>query len=509
MTQDLNDMHRNGGITGRAEPMTAAARLADQVDRMAADMQDEAHREREGLPPPDPFDDWEPADSDDPHGADNVTMLFQRGDHVELAQRLVGRLRKSPTTFTDGNVYQYHRERGVFSIVQNPVLSRQVQAFAGAKVKGGKPLKLRATDVTGAIKLSADLLAEPDFFDGAKRGIAFRDCFMEVGPSGLTRRDHSPDHRARFAYPWGYAHEDEPTQWLGFLEQVFRDDDDLDQKIALLQEYVGISLLGLATRFQRALVLLGDGANGKGVFSSVVERCMPPGSVCAIPPQDAGQEYRRAMLAGKLLNIVSELPEADILDSESWKSIVAGDTTTGREIRKEPFTFKPIAGHIYSANRLPGTTDQSHGFWRRLSIVRFNRVFQEHEQNPDLADELARTEAQAIVAWALAGAQRALEAKRYTMPDSSKSALEDWKRAADQVRAFTEEWTEPLDLGESPTAGAQADCLYKSYREWSTDNGHRPLASNKFGERMRLLGLGSHRTKTGRYYPVRLTRGWG
>ncbi len=35
------------------------------------------------------------------------------------------------------------------------------------------------------------------------------------------------------------------------------------------------------------------------------------------------------MLAGKLLNIVSELPEADILDSESWKSIVAGDTTTG------------------------------------------------------------------------------------------------------------------------------------------------------------------------------------
>ncbi len=202
--------------------------------------------------------------------------MFQRGDHVELAQRLVAYLSAAaPTTFTDGNVYQYNRDGGVFDVVRNPTLSRE-QSFAGAKVKGGKPLKLRAADVTGAIKLSTDLLSDPDFFERSKRGIAFRDCFVEVAPSGITQRKHSPNHRARLAYPWDYAYERPPERWLGFLEQVFRDDNDRDQEVALLQEYVGVALLGLATKFQRALVLLGDGANGKGVFSSVVERCMPP-----------------------------------------------------------------------------------------------------------------------------------------------------------------------------------------------------------------------------------------
>jgi putative DNA primase/helicase len=453
-----------------------------------------------------------PADSpieNDSAESPSFGARFSRGDHVELAQRLVNVLRtQAPTEFVDGRFYQYEQQTGVFRMLESARLSRTVQAFAGTPTgeKKPKPLALRASDVTGALKLAADQAASPDFFASAKRGVAFADCFVEVEPSGIVRSAHSAANRARFAYPFGFKCDVAPAALLQFLADVFRDDADRHQKSLFLQEYLGVSLLGLAPKFQRVAVMVGEGANGKSVAGAIFERCMPTGSVCAIPPQDMGQEYRRAMLAGKLLNIVSELPESDILDSESWKAVVAGDTVTGRPIREAPFTFKPTAGHIYSANRLPGTSDQTHGFWRRLVVVPFNRVFQQHEQRPSLADDIVRAETPAIVAWAIAGAQRALAQGHYTLPTSATSALDDWRRAADQVRGFVDEKTERLPTGTPISHGTPAAELYAKYRVWAADNGHKPLSSPKFAERMKLLGLPSTPAKSARVHAVSLRK---
>jgi putative DNA primase/helicase len=250
--------------------------------------------------------------------------------------------------------------------------------------------------------------------------------------------------------------------------------------------------------------MLGDGSNGKGVVSQVAEAVMPPGSCCAIPPQDFSQEYRRALLAGKLLNVVSELPEADILESESFKDVIAGDSTTGREIRQSPFTFRPIAGHLFSANRLPGTVDQTHGFWRRFVLVTFNRTFLENEQDPELAERLINEELPAIVAWFLAGAQRVQLLKHYTIPASHAAALEKWKQNADQILSFIEAKCDRLEPNTDEHLWEPADGLYQRYRTWAGDNGHKALASNKFAERMRLLKLAGTHTRNGNFYPVRL-----
>ena len=96
----------------------------------------------------------------------------------------------------------------------------------------------------------------------------------------------------------------------------------------LVREFFGACLLGIAPWYQRALIGVGVGANGKSTLSDVMLQCMPPGTTSAIPPQDWGQEYRRAMLMGKNLNSVGELPEREILASEALKSIVAGHTSS-------------------------------------------------------------------------------------------------------------------------------------------------------------------------------------
>ncbi len=434
-------------------------------------------------------------------------LPFTRGDHVEVAQRLRAHLEAvGPIVHSDGATYQYTEP--VFSQLDRAASSRIVQGFAGASIgQKGKCLELKASDVKGAIQLLEDLIADPTFFADAPPGIAFEDCFVQVEPTAIRQLEHSPENRARFAYPFEYVEDPCPARLLQFFGEVWHDDPDAQEKIQFVQEFLGACLLGIATRYQRALVQVGQGANGKSVLGAIADAAMPPGSVANIPPQDFGQEYRRAMLAGRLLNVVNELPESDILDSESFKAIVAGDPVTGRHIRQAPFSYRPKAGHMFSANRLPGTTDQTHGFWRRMVVITFNRVFASHEQDSGLADRIIEMEMPHVVSWCVQGGQRVLRKGRYTEPNSSADAKAEWKRMADQVASFVDERCLPLALDNDIRSGEGASSLYKAYRRWAMENGHRTLASNKFGRRMADLGYPAQHTRDGNLYAVRLQLG--
>jgi phage/plasmid-associated DNA primase len=158
---------------------------------------------------------------------------------------------------------------------------------------------------------------------------------------------------------------------------------------------------------------------------------------------------------------------------------------------------------LYLANRLPGTTDQTGGFWRRWVVIEFNRRFTDDEKDTTLARKILATERPAVTAWLLEGARRALKQDRYTIPTSSTKAIARWRRCADQVAEYIAESWEPRPANDTAyTAWPKADWVYQCYRAWAQSNGHRPVSSVKFGERMALLGHGSHKTKSHYAYPI-------
>ena len=258
------------------------------------------------------------------------------------------------------------------------------------------------------------------------------------------------------------------------------------------------SLVGIAPRYQRTILAKGTGENGKNALIDVALSAFPPSAVIAIAPQHFSDEYRRALLAGKRLNVVSELPEAEIIASESFKAIVTGDPIDGRHIRSSPFTFRSVAGHFFSANALPGTRDQTHGFWRRFAVVTFNRSFEnDPAKDPEIASKIITAERPAIVSWMLVGAQRLLRAGRYTLPPSHDDALAVWRREADPVACFLDDCAEPAENG-TPAAH-----VYKRYTMWASENGHKAMSSTKFGQRMKGLGKEpSARHGDARMYPI-------
>jgi P4 family phage/plasmid primase-like protien len=434
---------------------------------------------------------------------------FERGDHVELAGALLQQLDAGatvPVVFSEGAVWRYDAS-GIWVAVDETDQSVALQKFAGHSVKttkGVRKLSLKRQDIAGAIKLAHDRRAKPDFFVDATQAIAFTNGVAVVSAAGIELREPHPDQRVRVRYPFAYDVKASCPRFESFLVEIFEGDNDAPAKRGFLQEFLGVCLLGAATRYGKILVATGEGSNGKSVFCGIAEAAMPAGTASSIAPQLWCNEYRRARLVGKRLNIVSELPESDIIDSEAFKAIVTGDRIDARHIREAPFEFRPVAGHLCAANRLPGTTDQTLGFWRRIAVLEFGRVFAPHEQDAALAQTIINAETPGVVRWAFEGAQRLLGAGHYTEPDSSLRAVAAWQRNADQVSLFVTECTTPLRLDAARHEGTPAKQLYRAFTNWCSENGHRPMASNKFGERMKLLDKRAEHTNQGNFYPVNL-----
>lgn len=448
---------------------------------------------RRGAPPP------------PPPGAGTTLFTFYRGDHAELADRLLDRLSRDRhlVVHDEGRVHLFSRSSGLWEAEEPAHLRRIVKTFAGSPLGMKDVVKVKLSDANGAATLAGDEVHAERFFAGAPAGVAFRNGFLALGGDDTLRLvRHAPENRARWGYEFDYSKDPACPRWLAFLGETFEGEPDAKERIRLLQEFSGASLLGIATRFQKALCGVGPGSNGKGVALAVIEGAMPPGTVESIAPQSWTNEYRLARLAGKLLNTVNELPEFELLDTEVVKCVISGDPTTARHIREAPFRFSPRAGHVFAANRLPRTSDSTHGFWRRFIVITFARVVPDEKQIQNLAARILAAERPAIVCWALEGAARALLQGGYTIPASSRKSLEEWRSDADPLRRFLVECARKPAEGQT---GARGKEVYAAYKAWCRENGDRALAQNVFGSRLRSAGFGSHHTDKGWVYPFVLS----
>lgn len=436
---------------------------------------------------------------------------FERGDHVELAEHYAGTLNKG--VHDEGATHEYDEGRGVFVALDRSEEARRVMSFAGATVDGRGPLKLNEPDVKGVVKLAAELLARPGFFGGAPPGLAFADGFVRVDASGARVVAHSPEHRARHGYAFAFAGPAEPARFLAMLRGCFRDDDDAEAKIALLQEFGGACLFGLAPSYQRALVLFGPGGDGKSQVIEVIKATMPPRSVRAIAPQELGDKFARVHLIGALLNAVADVPSGPILDSGYLKAAISGDEIEAQEKHRPQVKFRPKAGHVFSTNRLMPVSDTSPGFWRRWLVLPFTRSFSGPNARPedvakrvrDLGAAIARDELAELARWFVLGAARLVARGGYDVPASSAATLNDWRGEATSVALFVADATAPADTA---AARAQAKMLYANYKAWCEANGHRlPLTSTAFGRALRDMGHSPQKSDGVMRYPLTLLNG--
>jgi len=449
----------------------------------------------------------------------SVARIFARGDHAELALTLVGDLQSqaggpSPV-YHAGHLFLHDPATGMWNELPEHVLQQRVTTYAGIPVAGPKPAPLRVNrhDQTGVASMVAAAIrtVSPDPLPMSE-GAAFQDGILLA--DGTFRAYVPGDYvLTGQALPVRYLDAvtslppPAPARWLRFLHEVYAGEPDIKERIAVVQEFLGAALFGVATRYQRSLVLLGEtGANGKSVLLKVVGRLFPKDATGAITPhhlEGRSSEYYRAMLLRLRINIVSELPEHELMDTSTLKAVIAGDEVIAREIRESPVRGNPRAAWIIAANALPPVRDTSGGFWRRQLAVTHNVRFDGKGNNPVadpyLAERIIATELPGIAAWAAEGGQRLLANNAYTPLASSDALVDAWARDSDPMRRFVEE-----HLVADPACVTSARSVYAAFKSWAQDNGNSAPQSARLFRRLPTFGFRSVHTKGGNAYQLRI-----
>ena len=264
-------------------------------------------------------------------------------------------------------------------------------------------------------------------------------------------------------------------KWLKFLDEVFEGEQ---KKIAILQEYFGLCLTP-DTKYDKALFLLGEGANGKSVILFILQRILGEENYSAIPLERFDNRHYLANLFGKLANISIETNAKSSVYDSTFKSVVSGDTLEADAKFKIPFKFRPCCKLVFALNNMPRVDDKTAAFFRRLLILKFNKVFQEAEQNKNLKFEIVE-EINGIFFWSLQGLKR-LRARGYFETTSEmQSEIEEYRKENNNVLVFVEE---QCQQGGEYTVPKNE--FYRNYFQWCKDHGNYPLQMIKFGKELK------------------------
>ncbi|ABF09535.1 DNA primase family protein [Cupriavidus metallidurans] len=315
-----------------------------------------------------------------------------------------------------------------------------------------------------------------------------------------SQMPHAPDYWHRNLLDIQYHEDDVCPLWQRFLDETFAGDADGSEKKLFLQEFMGY-LLVPSTEAQMMLWMIGSGANGKSVVIEVMQSLLGADNHSSVPLDSLGQDFKKAVLQGKLANFCPEISGSRRIDEATIKSIVGGDEIYAEKKGKDGFSFRAYARIVAAGNALPDVGDTSHGFFRRLTILRFNRQLSVEEMDRELPEKL-KNELSGILAWALAGLKRFREQKRFTDVPSSRAFVSSYKLQSNPVEVFLTECTKVV-------AGKKTlkSDVYASYKAFCQEGGHQPLANNKFGAALSELGYAAKASNGKGYYPLVLAGG--
>ncbi len=177
-----------------------------------------------------------------------------------------------------------------------------------------------------------------------------------------------------------------------FLKEVLVKEEDLTpdrELIRLVQQFVGYCLY-TDIPFHKSMMLYGPGRNGKSVLDFVIGELLK--RLCSnVHFESIGSDvFATSDLAGKLLNISSELSATARLQDGEVKKIIAGDELRAQRKYQPAFDFRPIAKHIICTNNLPRSKDKSLGYFSRFMIVPFHKIFLTKEDYETVEEEETR-----------------------------------------------------------------------------------------------------------------------
>ena len=260
-----------------------------------------------------------------------------------------------------------------------------------------------------------------------------------------------------------------------FLSEVVSEED---QKVLL--QFLGYCLIP-TTQYEKAMMLVGDGANGKSTLLKVIIALIGGENSSTLSLFDLSHRFRLAEIVGKLVNIYPDLPNKKLMESSIFKALVAGDPITAERKYSKPFTFRSFAKLIFSTNKLPPTYDISPAFFRRWLIIEFPNAFYGKKRDTKLLSKLTtQEELEGLLQLAIKGLHTLNDTGDFHTSERMGKIISEYERVNNPVTAFIEEKC-IIALG----AEIKKVELYAAYQLFVFDEKLTALGRNEFAKELK------------------------
>ncbi len=295
---------------------------------------------------------------------------------------------------------------------------------------------------------------------------------------------HTEDIGFRSVLPYEYNPHSKAPVFEKMLHKITGGNESI-QKVIL--EYIGYCLSNDNCWAQKAVVLVGLGANGKSTLMDVFKKLAGDGNYATLTMEDLKKsEYNRQMLDRKLFNFSEETPTKALLEHSMFKTLVTGGEIQVRSPYKEPYSIKNNAKLIFSCNELPKAVDTTYGFYRRLIIIPFNQCITKEDPEYDphidvkLADELP-----GIFNLAMEGYKRLCQQRGFSESKKLTETLEQYQDETDTVRGWAKENVRIHPLNGATTPYSTLKDMYLRYKSEVEYSGEYAVTRIKFTQKLR------------------------
>lgn len=247
----------------------------------------------------------------------------------------------------------------------------------------------------------------------------------------------------------------------------------------LLEEVVGYTMYR-RNELRKALILIGDKANGKSTYLDMVKTMLGDRNTSALDLKELGDRFKTAELFGKLANIGDDIGDEFIPNPAVFKKLTSGDRVNAERKGQDPFDFNSYAKLLFSANNIPRIKDKSGAVISRLVIIPFNASFTkaDADYDPYIKYKLRKAESmEYLIQLGLDGLVRVLDNRSFTTSAKVQKELDEYEEANNPILLFFKD--EPK-IENEPTS-----IVFKKYSEFCLANNFTPMSNIEFSRQVK------------------------
>ena len=376
-----------------------------------------------------------------------------------------------------------HYEGGIWPVVSETAIKAEISdVLEEAKPEGVKPTANILASVTELTRVK--VFVPDEKWDADPDVLVCKNGALRISTGELV--EHRPEHYATSRVPYDHDPEARPVMWRYFLNHT------VPVAAAFLQEFAGYALTTNMSH-ELAVWLYGPPGSGKSTFLTGLQAMLGHRAGILGLADLEKSRFTLADLPGKTLVVASEQPSSYLAFTNTLNAIISGEPIQVERKYRDPFTVIPRAKVCWAMNELPRVADANSGLFRRVKVVGFPQL-PEEKRDPEIK-RLIEGEGAGILNWALKGLRRLNQRGHFEIPAGVLGATKQFRENNDMPALFIEDRCIRGTLFEVPAAR-----LYREYKYWCEENGHRPQSSTRVAADWQRLGFDRKRTMAGTVY---------